>query len=119
VLLTGALILHFPRARTRQNFRFEQQLLAGAEYIAGLHGAGLTNILFTDAKAFLKFHNPMEVRPYFAWMARELHTDYGFVMGSSSVPSRTFDQITIDIQQVEAAVNMLVGNQSSTDCSGL
>jgi hypothetical protein len=93
-------------------FTRQVQLLAGAEFIAGLHGAGLTNILFSDAKALLELHNPMEVRPYFAWIARELHMDYAYVIGSLRCGLLSFDQITIHIPSVEKALKRTLGNQA-------
>jgi capsular polysaccharide biosynthesis protein len=86
--------------------------LADAEMVAGMHGAGLTNILFSDAKALLEFHNPMEARPYFAVFARELGMNYAYVVGSLRGRSACFDNITIDpalvakgLRQLETAMS--------------
>lgn len=77
------------------------RLFAGADFIAGLHGAGLTNILFANAKALLELHNPLETRPYFAVMARELDIGYAYIIGSLQGTSPSFDNITIDLRTVE------------------
>jgi capsular polysaccharide biosynthesis protein len=77
------------------------RLIAGAKSIAGMHGAGLTNILFADAKTLLEFHNPLEARPYFAVMARELNINYTYIMGSLNCRTPNFDNITIDLRIVE------------------
>jgi hypothetical protein len=90
------------------------RLIAGGKLIAGLHGAGLTNILFSSAKALLEFHNPMEARPYFAVMARELHIDYAYIMGSLNGRSQQFDNITIDLGIVQKMVKEL-GARTATD----
>jgi capsular polysaccharide biosynthesis protein len=88
------------------------RLMAGVKLVAGLHGAGLTNILFTTAKALLEFHNPLEARPYFAVMARELHIDYTYIMGSLNGQSRKFDNITIDLRVVEKMAKELEAKYS-------
>jgi len=82
-------------------------LLAKAEFIVGLHGAGLANILFANAKALLEFHNPLEARPYFAVMARELDIRYTYIIGSLVGDSPTFDNIAIDLDVVERMVERL------------
>ena len=80
------------------------RLVAGAEYIVGLHGAGLANILFADAKALLEFHNPREVWIYFAVMARELDIDYAYIIGLLKGHSPSFDNIAIDLRELEQAL---------------
>jgi capsular polysaccharide biosynthesis protein len=87
------------------------QLIAGADFIAGMHGAGLTNILFSNAKALLEFHNPMETRPYFAVMARELDINYAYIIGSLQGASPNFDNITIDLRAAEAMVKQMTASQ--------
>jgi hypothetical protein len=77
------------------------QTLANAEFIAGMHGAGLSNILFTKARSLLEFHNPLETRAYFAVLARELDIDYGYVVGGLKGNSPNFDNVTIDTASVE------------------
>jgi len=95
------------------------RLIAGAKLIAGLHGAGLTNILFTNAKALLEFHNPMQARPYFAVMARELHIDYAYIIGSLDGRSHKFDNITIDLRMVEKLAKELEARTSCDRASSL
>lgn len=77
------------------------QTVANAEFIAGMHGAGLSNILFTKAHSLLELHNPLEARPYFAVLARELDISYGYVVGGLVGNSPSFDNLTIDIGSVE------------------
>jgi capsular polysaccharide biosynthesis protein len=79
-------------------WRTQVRLLAGAESIVGFHGAGLTNILFSKAKSLLEFHNPLEARPYFAVMARELDIDYAYLIGSLEGASPNFDNVTLTLQ---------------------
>jgi len=84
------------------------RLVAGAEYIVGLHGAGLTNIVFANAKALLEFHNPLQARPYFAVMSRELDIRYAFVIGSLEGNSPNFDNISIDLRAVREMLDRVV-----------
>jgi hypothetical protein len=87
--------------------------LANAEIVAGMHGAGLTNILFSDAKSLLEFHNPMEALPYFALFARELDMNYAYVVGSLRGKSACFDNIIIDPALVAKALRQL---ETAADC---
>jgi Glycosyltransferase 61 len=80
------------------------QLIAGAESIACLHGAGLANLVFSRARSLLEFQNPIEARPYFALLARELDIDYAFVVGNLVGSSAHYDNITIDLQAVKNAL---------------
>jgi hypothetical protein len=89
-------------------FSEQVRLVAGAEYIVGLHGAGLTNILFANARALIELHNPLQVRPYFAVMARELDIRYAYLIGSLEGMSPDFDNITIDLRAVEDLIERIV-----------
>lgn len=71
------------------------RVVSGAEFIAGLHGAGLANLVFAQAKSLLEFHNPLETRSYFAWMARELDVRYAYMVGGLEGSSNHFDNITL------------------------
>jgi hypothetical protein len=85
------------------------RLISGAEFVVGLHGAGLANILFGNAKAFLEFHNPLETRPHFAFMARELDIPYAYLIGSLQGRSADFDNIAIDSRRVREIVHRMDG----------
>jgi capsular polysaccharide biosynthesis protein len=84
------------------------RLLSSAEYVVGLHGAGLSNLLFSQAKAVLEFHHPMEARPYFALIARELGIRYHFLMGSLEGNSPHFDNITINLEMLHDALEEML-----------
>jgi capsular polysaccharide biosynthesis protein len=71
-------------------------LVSSAEFIVGLHGAGLANILFAKAKSLIEFQNPFEARSYFASMARELDMNYAYIVGGLEGHAINFDNITID-----------------------
>ena len=85
------------------------RLLSGAEYVAGFHGAGLTNILFGQLKGLLEFHNPMEARAYFAVIARELGIQYHFVVGALEGTSANFDNITLCLDEARQALERMLG----------
>lgn len=89
-----------------EDFPWAEQVLlvANAKFIVGLHGAGLANILFSNAKSLIEVQNPYEARAYFALMARELNINYGYLVGALEGDSSNFDNIIIDPQ---ALTNML------------
>jgi capsular polysaccharide biosynthesis protein len=84
------------------------RLLSNARHIVGLHGAGLTNILFADAETLIEIHNPMQVRPYFAVMARELSVRYSGVIGGLENSSLNFDNITANVPQIAKLVRHML-----------
>lgn len=81
------------------------RLVSGADFIVGLHGAGLSNILFAKAKSLIEFQNPFEVRPYFALMARELDMNYAYLVGALEGHSINFDNITINTRALKDMVH--------------
>jgi capsular polysaccharide biosynthesis protein len=83
------------------------RLLSGAEFIAGLHGAGLANVLFSKCGTLLEIQNPLEARAYFALMARELQMNYAYIIGGLSGHSSNFDNITIDPQALRDMLGRL------------
>lgn len=86
----------------------EQALLvAGAEHIVGLHGAGLTNILFGPPRSLIEFQNPLEPRPYFALMARELEIEYAYIVGSLRGESKNFDNVEINCEELTKVLGRL------------
>lgn len=91
------------------------QMLSRAKIIAAMHGAGITNILFSRAQALLEFHNPLEARPYFAVMARELGIRYAYIIGSLRGQSRAFDNITIDTKTLEQMVRRLTDDAGKSE----
>jgi len=81
------------------------RLMTGAKFIAGMHGAGLANILLAKGGgALLEFQNSLEARPHFAHMAREIGMDYAYIIGKLDGISPNFDNIVID---PEALTDML------------
>jgi capsular polysaccharide biosynthesis protein len=81
-----------------EDFPWAEQvlLMANAKFIVGLHGAGLANILFSNAKSLIEVQNPYEARAYFALMARELNINYAYIVGALVADSSNFDNIIID-----------------------
>jgi capsular polysaccharide biosynthesis protein len=89
----------------RLSWTEQVSLISGAEFVVGMHGAGLANILFSQAKGIVEFHNPLEVRPHFALMARELNMRYGYIVCSVDGQSSDFDNITVDLAQLADLLN--------------
>ncbi|WP_172838290.1 glycosyltransferase family 61 protein [Terriglobus roseus] len=83
------------------------RLLRSARSIVGFHGAGLANIIFSEATQLLEFSNPMEARPYFSVIARELDIRYRTIIGTLEGISPRFDNITIDIDQLRALLEVM------------
>ena len=83
------------------------RLVSSAEFIAGLHGAGLANLLFARAKSLLEFQNPLEARSYFAWIARELDMQYTYLIGRLEGCSSRFDNITLDSSDLTDALRRI------------
>jgi capsular polysaccharide biosynthesis protein len=82
-------------------------LVSGAEAVVGVHGAGLTNILFAKSLSLLEFQNPLEARAYFAVMARELNMEYAYIVGKLDGRSNSFDNIAIDSEALNYMMNRL------------
>ncbi len=82
-------------------------LMSRAEIIVGLHGAGLANAVFSQAKTLVEFQNPLAARSYFAVMARELGMNYAYIVGRLEGSSQNFDNIAIDTREVTILLNHL------------
>ncbi len=76
------------------------RLFAQAEFIVGMHGAGLGNMVFSSSASLVEFFNPLEVRAYFAVMARELDMDYAYVICRPGSEDTGFDDLRIDVGAV-------------------
>jgi capsular polysaccharide biosynthesis protein len=67
----------------------QRRLMNEVEYLIGIHGAGLTNMLFLDpAKAKVLEINPMfqneeGLRPHYYWLAACLELPYDCIMGET------------------------------------
>lgn len=76
------------------------RLFAHAEFIVGMHGAGLGNVVFSPSASLVEFFNPLEVRAYFAVMARELDMDYANVICRLQGEGSCFDNLSVDVAAV-------------------
>jgi len=92
-----------------EEFTWPEQvrLFARAEFIVGMHGAGLANLPFSRARALIEIHNPMEARAYFATIARELGMDYAGVIADRTGRSQRYDDLTIDTSAVVALIERM------------
>jgi hypothetical protein len=66
--------------------REQAEMFAGSEFISGIHGAGLGNMIFRRSapSALLEIFQPLEAPPWFAHMANELGYCYDAVSGYSN-----------------------------------
>jgi capsular polysaccharide biosynthesis protein len=85
------------------------RLLRSADSIVGFHGAGLANIIFSDARQLLEFTNPLEARPYFAIIAREMAINYNSLVGTLEGFSPKFDNIGIDLGLLRKTLKVMKG----------
>ncbi len=90
------------------------RLLRYADSIVGFHGAGLANIVFSKARQLLEFTNPLEARPYFAIIAREMGIGYNSLVGTLEGSSPKFDNITVDLDLLRETLEAMEAERSST-----
>jgi capsular polysaccharide biosynthesis protein len=83
------------------------QLFAGADFVVAPHGAGLANLTFSRARALVEIHNPVETRPYFATIARELGMEYGYAIARLQGESPYYDNMTIDAAEIVSLVDRI------------
>jgi len=83
------------------------RLLSGAEYVVGLHGAGLANILFAKNCTLLELQDPLQARAYFAVLARELNMNYTYIVGKLQYPADGAVKITIDPDELRGMLRRI------------
>jgi capsular polysaccharide biosynthesis protein len=91
-------------------FQQQVELFAEAESVAGLHGAGFANLLYTREPNVLEIFPRERMKPTFYFMAKGVGGAYGCVRGEGrvrrnhSVSSRMNDDIWVDTDEVQKAL---------------
>ncbi len=73
----------------RLSFEMQVRLFHSAEFIVGVHGAGLTNILWSGQAKVLEIFPAGKFKPLYFFLAASLGQNYGFMVGD--IPSRLED----------------------------
>lgn len=97
-------------------------LFQNAEMVVGVHGAGLTNIVFCKAGTkVIEIFTPGVQPQMYAWISRLLQLDYRSFCPEPGVSSRGNEKkrdVKVDLRQLEALLNDSVRNVQcvSDDC---
>lgn len=86
------------------SYRDQVELFAQAAVVAGPHGAGLTNALFSRAHTLVELHPSGGARTHYHLMAKGLNTAYVPVFGSAADDAGNF---TVDPSVLERALERL------------
>jgi hypothetical protein len=94
----------------------QMELFGKARFIAGIHGAGLANIIFRAGArtGVLELFPPNNIPPHYYWLSQQLEFDYVAVAGSSreganfSWPDFRMLPFTIPIPELERAIERLL-----------
>lgn len=83
------------------DYRRQVAMFAGSEAVAGPHGAGLTNLLFSDARTVVELHPAGAARSHYFLLAKGLGAEYEPVFGT--VPDNQ-GNFTVDPTALETAL---------------
>jgi len=75
------------------------QLFSNADVILGAHGAGLTNILWSDDTTIFEIHNDT-VRDHYCVLSNNLGHDYVPIQGESTNPSQLNSNIVVETEEL-------------------
>lgn len=83
------------------------QLFANAKYVVGIHGAGLTNIIFSKNNqiSLLEIFPPKNIPPHYFWLAYSLKFKYDALLGNSGNQNIGF---TIDCYELESKIKQML-----------
>lgn len=83
---------------TLETMEFAEQirLFASAEIVVAPHGAGLTNLLFSEGVSVLELFPENDIRPHYFYLATAMNHEYDFLVGEA----RGVD-LEIDLHELE------------------
>ncbi|WP_242927144.1 glycosyltransferase family 61 protein [Pontibacter vulgaris] len=80
------------------SYKEQVQLFYTSEVIVAPHGAGLTNLLFSEQSKVLEFHPANLIKTHYFLLSKGLGFEYAAVIGSIGDARENY---TIDVQEVE------------------
>lgn len=80
------------------NYRQQVQLFYEAEVVIAPHGAGLTNLLFSEQCQVLEFHPANLIKTHYFLLCKALGFRYSAVVGTAG---DRLENYTVDVQEVE------------------
>ncbi|WP_146897903.1 glycosyltransferase family 61 protein [Adhaeribacter aerolatus] len=92
------------------SYREQVQLFYNAEIIVGVHGAGLTNILFSQQATIIELHPADLVRSHYFMICKALGFKYHYLLGSTGNTKQDF---RIDSQALNQLLNAVLGKTDS------
>jgi hypothetical protein len=65
-------------------------LLSSSDFIIGPHGAGLSNILYSDDAKVLELFSPVRIRPHYFMLSKSLGHTYDYLIGKKEGDNQDF-----------------------------
>lgn len=92
---------YYIKTYTTEDLRFDEQveLFSRASLIVGVHGAGLTDLIWADDCAIVEIFNDVIKPPYFE-IARLLGHDYHCLRGASTADDTYNSDLHVDVPQL-------------------
>jgi capsular polysaccharide biosynthesis protein len=83
-----------------RSVREQAGLFAGADFVVGVHGAALTNVLFSrPGTAFVELFHPRHLEMSYFSTATHSRLDYGYVLGDTT--ARSPHDFVVDVRKLE------------------
>lgn len=95
------------------------ELFSNARYVAGVHGAGLTNIMFRRAGQLdlLEMFPPSSIPPHYFWLSKALGHRHAGVVGEATSDEPTDPTFKVDPCILDEAIGMLLDRpETPADC---
>lgn len=97
------------------NLSVRQQidLFQHAAYVIGIHGAGLTNIIFRQDRPMklLEIFSGQYWNPCYYWLCVQYGFDYFSLVGSKPVETGSIGNFTVDINEFESQIRAMLGEK--------
>lgn len=87
------------------SYRDQVALFYNAEVVVGVHGAGLTNVLFGEHLALLEFHPEELVRSHYFMICKALSFPYHYLVGDKANARQDF---RVDIPSIRELISRII-----------